>query len=209
MTTTAAPKHRDAWAGEPEPAWEIARLFPAQGCWSEEDYLGLDTNLRVEFSHGAVEVQEMPTQRHQLIIAYLFRRLDDFVTAHSLGTVLFAGLRVRLWPGKFREPDLVFMLRSHDARRGEQFWEGADLVMEVVSDDRDRDLVRKRREYARAGIAEYWIIDPRDRQIVVLRNDAGDYEVQGIFGDGDAATSALLPGFTVAVADVLEAGSDG
>jgi hypothetical protein len=40
----------DREASEPEPAWDIARLFPAQGEWSEEDYLELDTNRLVEFS---------------------------------------------------------------------------------------------------------------------------------------------------------------
>ena len=42
---------------------------------------------------------------------------------------------------------------------------GADLVMEVVSggrEDRKRDLVTKRRDYARANIPEYWIVDPQD-----------------------------------------------
>ena len=40
-----------------EPAWQIARLFPAQGAWSVEEYLSLtnDTNHLVEFSQGYVE----------------------------------------------------------------------------------------------------------------------------------------------------------
>jgi Uma2 family endonuclease len=50
-----------------------------------------------------------------------------------------------------------------NCRVTDEYWEGADLVMEVVSshdEDRRRDLVVKREEYARAGIAEYWIVDP-------------------------------------------------
>jgi hypothetical protein len=35
-----------------EPAWEVALLFPNQGAWSEEEYLALDTNRLVEFTHG-------------------------------------------------------------------------------------------------------------------------------------------------------------
>ena len=202
---TPASDRGAAWLDEPEPAWDIARLFPAQGHWTEEDYLALDTNLRVEFSHGIVEVQEMPTEAHQLIVAHLFRRLDDFNMARGLGIALFAGIRVRLWPGKFREPDIVFMHHRHDARRGEQYWQGADLVMEVVSEDRDRDLVTKRHEYALAGIAEYWIVDRRDRQIVVLRLEDQSYAVHGVFGEADVASSSHLPGFEVAVADVFGA----
>src|SRR3954465_7048406 len=56
-----------------EPAWEIARLFPAQGNWSEQDYLSLthDTNWLVEFSDGSIEVLPMPKTSHQLIVQFL------------------------------------------------------------------------------------------------------------------------------------------
>ena len=73
----------------------------------------------------------MPTTSHQDIVAYLYGLLLAFVTPGKLGKPSFAGIRVRLWPGKFREPDIVFMLAQHLARVGEQFWKGADLVMVV------------------------------------------------------------------------------
>jgi len=202
---SAAPKSRAAWLEEPEPAWDIARLFPAQGQWTETDYLALDTNRLVEFSHGVVDVLAMTTQTHQFIALFLYRALLAFVEARRLGEVLAAPLRVRLWPGKIRQPDVVFMHREHDDRRGELIWEGADLVMEVVSEDRDRDLIDKRREYARAGIPEYWIVDPRDRQISILRLDGDQYGVHGVFVPGERATSALLPGFSVEVERIFAA----
>lgn len=48
-----------------EPAWEFARLFPAQGQWDEEDYFAIATNQLVEFSNGHLEVLEMPSIAHQ------------------------------------------------------------------------------------------------------------------------------------------------
>jgi Uma2 family endonuclease len=113
---------------------------------------------------------------------------------------------VRLWPKKYREPDVVFMVNKHAHRIGEEYWEGADLVMEVVSaseEDRRRDLVRKRRDYARAGIPEYWIIDPQKERISVLRLQGKRYEVHGTFSKGQTASSILLPGFSVDVKEVL------
>src|SRR5438445_6000451 len=98
---------------EPEPTWEIAHLFPAQGTWCEDEYLYLETNRLVELSNGRLEVLPMPTTSHQQIVAYLFGALISFVTAGDLGTVLFAALRVRLWRGQFREPDVVFMAKAH------------------------------------------------------------------------------------------------
>ena len=80
--------------------------------------------------------------------------------------------------------------------------------MEVVSGspaDRDRDLVRKRRDYALAGIPEYWIVDPQEEVIYVLRLEGKEYVEHGRLTAGDVATSALLPGFTVPVDDVWEA----
>lgn len=187
-----------------EPAWDIARLFPAQGQWSEEDYLQVPGNALVEFSDGNVEVLPMPTVSHQRITAFFYRALLAFLSARPIGEALFAPVRVRLWPGKFREPDVVFMLAEHSDRITDPFWIGADLVIEVVSDENRRhDLETKRREYARAGIPEYWIVDPRDATITVLALEGDSYAVHGEFAPGNRATSRLLPGFSVAVAESL------
>lgn len=170
------------------------------------DYLALDTNHLVELSDGRLEVLPMPTERHQVIVACLYDALRAFVVARGLGRVLFAPLRVELWEGKFREPDVVFLLAEHADRRGERYWRGADLVMEVVSeDDPDRDWVEKRREYARAGISEYWIVDPRDSTITTLGLDerAGEYSRCTTWRPGEMARSVLLDGFQVPVSDVF------
>lgn len=202
MTTTAQPFEEHS-----EPAWEVATLFPAQGTWSEDDYLVLPTNHLVEFSHGEVHVLPMPSQSHQLIVLFLYRMFYAFVSSHNLGTLLIAPLRIRLWPGKFREPDLVFMFVSHDMRRHETYWEGADLVVEVVSpDDPRRDLVTKRQEYAEASIPEYWIVDPEAQHITVLQLEGEAYVEHGQFGMGTTANSVLLAGFAVQVDAVFAAG---
>jgi Uma2 family endonuclease len=194
----------------PEPAWDIALLFPAQGSWDEEEYLTLSGNRLVELSHGVVEVLPMPTDSHQarvaFLVAFLYAALHAFASARNLGKVRFAPLRLRLRPGTFREPDVRFLSAERDHLRGEQYWSGADLVMEVVSDDdRRRDLVTKRHEYAAAGIDEYWIVDAREQRIAVLRRDGERYSEHGSFERGQQATSARLPGFAVAVSSVLDA----
>jgi Uma2 family endonuclease len=195
-----------AAAPVPEPAWDVARLFPEQGTWSEEEYFELTGNRLVEFSHGYVEVLVTPTPLHQLMGLFLYDLLQAFATPGKLGVVLVAPLRVQLWAGKFREPDVVFMLAENAARRGAEYWQGADLVMEVVSnDDRRRDLDTKRREYARAGIPEYWIVDPQLQQITVLKLDGDRYAVHGEFAPGARATSTLLDGFGADVSAVFAA----
>lgn len=189
-----------------EPVWEIARLFPYQGQWDEGNYLDLNTNHLVEFSQGLIEVLPVPSYRHQFIAFYLARLLFNFVSQHNLGVVLPAPLKVKLWESKFREPDIVFMFKEKKHKRGEIFWQGADLVMEVVSpDDPKRDTEIKRAEYAKAGISEYWLVNPINETVTVFTLPEGTdvYETHGEFGKDEIATSALLMGFKVKTAEVF------
>lgn len=185
-----------------EPAWEMATRFPSQGNWSAEEYLHVFANRGVELVDGRIEVLPMPTEEHQDILVFLFQALSRFVNERDLGKPQVAGLRVEVEPERFREPDVVFMLKEHKDRRESKFWRGADLVMEVVSeDDPDRDLTVKRKEYAAAGIAEYWIADPRTKTITVLTLPPAEnaYAESGVYSEGDEASSVLLDGFRVDV----------
>jgi len=189
---------------------EIERLLANQGHLDEAEYLRLteDTNWLVEFTDGYIEVLPMPTLTHQRIVRFLFQLLWSFVSTHDLGEVIFTPLRVRLRPGQIREPDIVFMSEEHSNRAGEEAWEGADLVVEVVSKDdksRRRDLKEKREDYARAGIREYWIVDPQEERITVLKLNRNIYTVHGQWTGKDVATSALLKGFEVQVDKVFAA----
>ena len=142
-----------------------------QAEWSEDDYLKLTAHTRrlLEFRDGHIEVVPMPTDEHQRIVLFLYRTVYAFLRTRTDGIVLVAPLRLRLRTGRYREPDLLVLLSAKDKRRGNQFWTGADLVLEVVSpDDPQRDLVEKRQEYAAAGIPEYWIVDPAAERISVL-----------------------------------------
>lgn len=184
----------------------VLELLPQQGDLSEKDYLWLTdhTNRLIEFTDGHIEVLPMPTHSHQLLLKFLLRLFEGAVEPAG-GIVLFAPLRLRLWPGKFREPDLLLLLDAADPRKQERYWDGADLVLEIVSPDEPaRDLVVKRREYARAGIPEYWIVNPLDRAITVLTLDGDRYSEHGVFTPGMRASSALLPEFSLAVSDVFD-----
>jgi Uma2 family endonuclease len=192
------------------PSWPVALLYPLQGQWSEEEYLSLQNRTRrlVELSEGQIEVLPMPKPFHQRIVRYLFRVLEACVAAIGSGEVFFSPLPIRLGPGKYRDPDLVFLNPGRITDPQHQP-EGADLVIEVVSDDeedRQRDLVTKRREYAQARIAEYWIVDPKTETISVLVLAGTEYVLHGEFRTGETATSVLLPSFTVEVISVFDAG---
>lgn len=202
MTTASQPTSISAIKGEP--TWDIARLFPTQGHWSVEEYLDLQGNQLIEFCNGYVEVLPVPTMRHQLIVMFLSDVLRGFLAARDAGRLLMAPFRVRLSAVQFREPDLVVMLSKNAHRMSDEYWDGADFVVEVVSDsDRRRDLEIKRTDYAQAGIPEYWIVDPQKKTVTVFTLTGTSYAVHGEFGAGVRADSVLLAGFSVAVDEVF------
>ena len=216
MSTILSREEAEAVASGPgEPTWEVAQLYPRQGEWTEADYLELDAagGRLIEFSDGIVEFLPMPDFVHQFPFEYLFDAFRaGLKAAHMPGRFMAAPFPVRLRPGKFREPDIVYVRpeRIVDLRRQP---EGADLALEIVSGsakDRKRDFEEKRAEYAAAGISEYWIVDPETRTIHVLTLDGveagGTYRVHGEFKAGGTATSLLLPGFTVSVDECFAAG---
>lgn len=204
-TVRTSPSSSDS---PPEPAWEIARLFPPQGRWSEGVYLSFTESISqiVELVDGSIEVPEMPTKTHQQIVHALLHMLLAFLRANRAGDAVAAPYRVWLGSGTFREPDIVVYTEAHLDRFGERYGQGADLVVEVVSDDavsRARDYEDKRRDYAEAGIPEYWIVDPAAQKIMVLVLEGNAYQVMHDLGVGQEVSSQLLNGFRVKVDDVI------
>jgi len=184
---------------------EVAQLWPPRGQWTETDYFALpDTDRLTELSKGELIVPPHPTDTHQAVVGRMYRRLWDFVEQHDLGTVRFAPLPVRLWPGKIREPDVLFVSHEHADRIGEQFYGPPDLVMEILSAGTWRtDRLEKMVEYAQAGIQEYWLVDPQAETIEVLVLREGAYVLLDKWGTGETARSELLEGFEVAVNEVF------
>ena len=122
------------------------------------------------------------------------------------GNVFYAPLRLRIRDGKFREPDLLLVTDADDPRCRNDYWLGADLVVEVVNPDNpDRDLIDKRKDYAEAGIPEYWIANPIPGTLTVLVLSGVEYGEHGVFGPGEQADSPSLPGFSVDVREMFDA----
>lgn len=193
------------------PAWRIALFYPAQGSWSESDYLNLSGGPLVEFDNGCIEVLELPTKEHQRLAQFIFLIIRDFIIGKHPGEVFMAPLPMRLWEGKFREPDVLFVrperpeLRTDDQH---SYPVGADLVVEIVSDgeqNRRRDFEAKRTDYARGGIPEYWILDPENEALLILHLNGDQYEVASELYRGDLATSIELPNLQVDMNQWLDA----
>ena len=179
-------------------------FFPQQGGWTEADYFALEGGPLVEFDNGFIEVLDLPTKEHQRIVQCLLFLLASHIRERDLGEVFVAPLPIRLWPRKYREPDVVYL--AHGRSETDGYSNGADLAIEVLSpgaENRRRDQVIKVDEYAKAGISEYWIVDTEERRITVLTLHDDHYVVHGNFNDTETAISKLLPDFRVPVAKAL------
>lgn len=172
--------------------------------WTEDEYLALGADQLAEFDNGRVQFLPMPDELHQWISRFLFLALHDFVEQRKLGQTYYSPLPVRLWDVRYREPDIVFLAKGRKRRKRVPI--GADLVVEIVSEgraQRERDLEHKRKDYAAAGIPEYWIVDPKSETVTVLVLDGKEYAEHGTFGREDVATSKLLSGFRISVDELF------
>ena len=209
MTIVESPSRptQEAMAEPPAPSeQELIYEWFREQYWTEAAFFAVSdaTNRRIELSDGRLVILPMPTLDHQRIL----KRFVDLVTAwlatHKVGELLFAAHPIRLWPGKYREPDAMICLNEHRDRMGEQESGPPDLALEILSPAIARvDSDLKSQEYAQAGIGEYWMIDPKARRVSVFTLEGRAYKLLGDFGSGERARSNILTGLEVAVDDLF------
>src|SRR5947208_5614121 len=133
-----------------------------------EDFLTLpDDGVRREIVEGEVLVTPAPNIRHQDLVGRLFYTLEQHIRARGGGRAFISPLDVRLSEHDIVEPDVLFVADDRVSIIKEKFMLGSpSLLIEVVSDPRT-DRVRKRALYARAGVPEYWVVDPHADRVEV------------------------------------------
>jgi Uma2 family endonuclease len=182
-------------------AVDVSRLVPDSEGYSVKDYFSLDGNYLVEFVDGRLQVLPMPNALHQAIIRVLCNLFEQWLQRDPDARVVMSPFKVCLNDRLYREPDVALMLGQHASRRSSDFWRGADLVAEVISEsNRQHDVVTKMSDYARALIPEYWIIDPTALSISAHTLIEGAYRP---IGTPEIVESRVLPGFTLNVAELF------
>ncbi len=96
-----------------------------------------------------------------------------------------------------REPDLLFIAAANLSRLRPTYLDGpADLVIEIISLDSDwRDRGEKFNEYERAGIPEFWLIDPIREQATFYQLDTRDHYQPAPLAAAGRYHSRMIPGF--------------
>ena len=175
---------------------------------SLDEFLALgETDERLELFDGVLYLMSTPTKDHQFLLAqllwFIVNYLDNFADPPAelypdITTILSVELQRAV------EPDLVVILSGRDNIGGRIHVEGVpNIVVEILSSDRNHDLVFKRRIYAEAGVPEYWIFDPVNDTALPLELRDGEYIERPTLSAADTLTTPLLPGLSIPLADIF------
>ncbi|MCY3691507.1 MAG: Uma2 family endonuclease [Chloroflexota bacterium] len=151
-----------------------------------------------ELINGEVYQMLPATIEHQFLMDFLVRMINNLMMAVQPAPGLaFSNTGLALSDLYAPTPDIIY-LRSENLHLIHSGYVECipDLVVEILSSDRNRDLVMKRDLYASAGIPEYWTLDPVNDVLTVLELSGGEY-VERRLGRDDTLTTATIPGFAL------------
>lgn len=143
-----------------------------QGEYTLEDYYALPEDKRYELIDGVLYEMTAPTTVHQIIALQMCYQIERFIEEKEGDCMTYiAPVDVQLDcdDKTMVEPDVIILCdRSKDINRC--IYGAPDFVAEVLSKStRRKDIGVKTYKYANAGVREYWIIDPKDRKVIVYQ----------------------------------------
>ena len=164
-----------------------------------EEWAELDDEIEGELVDGLLEEEEMPSFLHEMVVSWLIVTLHAWARRRG-GRVAASEAKIAVGPRRGRKPDVSVYMRSQMPAAADRLITVAPyLVAEVTSPrprDTRRDRIDKLRDYARAGIRYYWILDPQLRSLEVFELGRGrslrgrahgggrPYTRPGLFGSG-------------------------
>ncbi|HZY78620.1 MAG TPA: Uma2 family endonuclease [Cyclobacteriaceae bacterium] len=131
-----------------------------------QNFRRLPEGIRAEVIDGKLYVSPAPTIYHHDVVLELFRKLYPYVKHNQLGFVTAIPEDVYIKKANAVIPDIFFVSRrNRNIRREKRGFIGApDLTIEVLSPSNKKyDRTIKKNAYRRAGVKEYWIIDPETK----------------------------------------------
>ncbi len=187
--------------------------------WYERPHPNVDVSY--EWSNGILEAKPLPNYAQTEQYRWFFRLLSCYLEVNPIAKLLCLetgaymsvpdeSLPSEKWEVVFK-PDIGIILDDNPAPWGaddQRSYIGiCDMIVEELSDSTSaevkRDTEEKRDGYARAGVKEYYILDPTDRHMHFYRlGVAGDYEEIEPDEEG-VIRSQVLPGLQFRREDLL------
>ncbi len=147
--------------------------------WTYADYCRIPADgKRHEIVDGRHFVNPAPSPYHQTVTSRLLYERMHPIEKQGRGRVLTAPIDVHLGPGSIVQPDVVALRRRNTSILGRKKLTGVpDLLIEVLSPSTRRfDRQHKRDRYERAGVREFWLVDPDTHTVEQLILRKGRYE---------------------------------
>ena len=175
---------------------------------SLDEFLALGkTDGKWELDDGVLYIMASGTPDHQFLHFQFGWHLQNFLNSFDVPPAQFYQEMTTILSRELQrapEPDIVIILSERRNVVSRTRVEAPpDIVMEILSTDRSRDLVRKRQIYAEAGVLEYWTMDPDNDTVTLLELQAGEYVEREVLGADDALTTPLLPGLAIPLAAIF------
>ncbi|MCL2445498.1 MAG: Uma2 family endonuclease [Oscillospiraceae bacterium] len=173
-----------------------------------EDYLSWDDGQRWELIDGQPYLMAAPNEEHHDISMALSQTLSHFLLGKPC-KLFTAPFDVRLFPHKTNkreqglvQPDL-FVVCDKSKRDGQRINGAPDLVIEILSPGNEsHDRYKKLNLYIKAGVREYWIVDPKNLVIQVYIITAQGHNVFA-YEINHTLSCEVLPGLEIALSDIF------
>ncbi len=181
----------------------IQSLFdtPVKARLSADDYIASPQSAhKSDLIEGVFVMASPASVEHEDVQYFIGTTMRNFVTAQHLGLVAGPNMAYRLGDDNVYQPDVSFLRRDRLHLAGEVYVYGApDLAVEVISpSSRQYDAFEKRINYARAGVQEYWLVDPIERSVAIYSLEQGQF-IRSPQAD-DVLRSNVLPGYWLRLA---------
>ena len=177
---------------------------------SADEFLALpelDEYRWLELDDGELYFMPRPRRAHQFLALHLGSFFASHLNAFDEPPAeVYVELVVIISQetGRILIPDLsIFVRGAGDQSDISAAGQIPDIVIEILSTDRNRDLVRKRQLYAEAGVREYWIFDPIDDTVLPLELHGDEYRQRATLTAADTIATALLPGLSIPLSDIF------
>jgi len=164
-----------------------------------------ETGPRYQLIEGDLYMAPAPNRFHQEISRNLELILGNYLTQNPLGKVYHAPFDVYLDDTNVFQPDILYVSKSRFHILTLDGAEGApDFIVEILSPRTAKlDLLNKRRQFARHGVDELWIIDPANRTLSVYRFAENAEEPVMIIPESGQVCTPHFPGLLIEMAQVF------